>query len=460
MDDEKAKLYQRIVHQGNDHFILSRMKLHGFWPASEGLPNDPPAETAERAAVEKELAELRQKHSIVKDPEKALAAERKRRWEESKKRRAERKAQRAAEAKARRELDVELRKRTLVHAGPRVSAGLQDTMSQEAELTRRGLPVLSRGEELAAAMGISIAKLRWLTYHRQGAAVVHYHRYAIAKKTGGVRAISAPKKALATAQQWILANILAKLSPEPTAHGFIPGRSIVTNASQHVGKQVVINLDLRDFFPTLTFPRVKGLFRALGYSEHLATVLALLTTEPPRVETEHAGKVYHVALGERVLPQGACTSPAITNAACLRLDRRLAGLAKKHQFTFTRYADDLTFSGDDPAAVGKLLKSVRSILAAEGFVLHPKKTRVMRRASRQEVTGVTVNERPTIDRRQIRELRAILHNAARFGLESQNREKRTNFAAHLRGRVAFVSMVDPERGAKLQTALVRALERP
>jgi RNA-directed DNA polymerase len=410
--------------------------------------------------VEKELAELRQQHSIVKDPEKALAQERKRRWDESKKRRAERKVQRAAEAKARREVDVELRKRTVVHAGPRVSAGLQDTMSQEGELQRRGLPVLAKGEELAAAMGIPIAKLRWLTYHRQGAAVVHYHRYAIAKKTGGVRAISAPKKALATAQQWILANILAKLSPEPTAHGFIPGRSIVTNATQHVGKRVVINLDLRDFFPTLTFPRVKGLFRALGYSEHLATVLALLTTEPPRVATEYAGKVYHVSLGERVLPQGACTSPAITNAACLRLDRRLAGLAKKHQFAFTRYADDLTFSGDEPQAVGKLLKSVRSILAAEGFVVHPTKTRVMRRANHQEVTGVTVNQRPTVSRRQIRELRAILHNAARFGLESQNREKRPNFAAHLRGRVAFISMVDPERGQKLAGALARALERP
>jgi len=459
MDDAKAKLYQRIVHQANNHFVLSRMKLHGFWPAGQGLPEDPPDEAAERAAVEKELQELRQQHSIVKDPEKALAQERKRRWEESKKRRAERKAQRAAEAKAARELHEELRQKTVIHAGPQVSAGLQDTFSNEAELTRRGLPLLSRGEELAQAMGITIAKLRWLTYHRQGAAVVHYHRYSIAKKTGGARAISAPKRALADAQQWILAHILSKLAVEPQAHGFVPGRSIVSNAVEHVGKKVVINLDLRDFFPTFTFPRVKGLFRALGYSEHLATVLGLLTTEPPRVATEHAGKVYHVALGQRVLPQGACTSPAITNAACLRLDRRLAGLARRQGFQFTRYADDLTLSGDEPAAVGKLLASVRSILLAEGFVLHPRKTRVMRRASRQEVTGVTVNQRPTISRREVRELRAILHNGARHGLESQNREHRANFAAHLRGRVAFISMVDPERGKQLQQALARALAR-
>src|SRR5207247_6023375 len=126
-------------------------------------------------------------------------------------------------------------------------------------------------------------------------------------------------------------------------------------------------------------------------SEHVATVLGLLCTEPPRVAAEVDGKVYHVALGERVLPQGACTSPAITNALCRRLDRRLAGLAKRHGFTYTRYADDLTFSGDNGRAVGRLLRSVRSILEAEGFTEDPRKTKGMRRAGRQEVTGVSGN---------------------------------------------------------------------
>src|SRR5439155_13747971 len=105
------------------------------------------------------------------------------------------------------------------------------------------------------------------------------------------------------------------------------------------------------------------------------------------------------ALGDRVLPQGACTSPAITNALCRRLDRRLRGLAARHGFAYTRYADDLTFSGDRPAAVGRLLKSVRTILEAEGLREHPRKTRVMRRGSRQGVTGVVVNARATVSRK-------------------------------------------------------------
>ena len=288
--------------------------------------------------------------------------------------------------------------------------------------------------------------------------MVHYHRYVIAKKTGGARCISAPKPALKKAQRWVLDQLLARLGVEPPAHGFVAGRSIVTNAALHVGRAVVINLDLREFFPSITFRRVKGLFHALGYGEQVATVLALLCTEPPRVAAELDGKVYHVALGQRVLPQGACTSPAITNALCRRLDRRLTGLARKHGFTYTRYADDLTFSGDNARAVGRLLRSVRSVVAAEGLTEHPRKTRVMRRANRQEVTGVTVNSRPTVAREEVRRLRAVLHNAARNGLESQNRDGHPDFAAYLRGKVEFACMVDPHRAPQLRSALERALQ--
>jgi hypothetical protein len=215
---------------------------------------------------------------------------------------------------------------------------------------------------------------------------------------------------------------------------------------------------MKDFFPSITFRRVKGLFRRLGYNEPVAILLALLCTEPPRVAAELGGKVYSIALSSRSLPQGACTSPAITNALCHRLDRRLTGLAARHGFTYTRYADDLTFSGDDVSAVGRLLKSIRSITGNEGFIEHPEKTRVMRRGGRQEVTGVTVNDRAAVSRREVRELRAILHNAARFGLESQNRNAHPDFAAFLRGRVAYVTMVDPSKKTALQEALARALE--
>ena len=459
-DDEKARLYRDVTRSASESAVLRRMQALGFWPKGEGLPPDPPEELAERARIEAELAELRREHARVKDPEAALAEERRRRWEESKARRAEARARRLQEQQGRRERWDRHRSSTLVHAGIGVSAGLQDDRSDEEALARRGLPVLHRAEELAGQIGIELGALRWLTYHRRSAAVVHYHRYEIAKKSGGVRCISAPKPALAWAQRWVFDHILRQLAPQPQAHGFVAGRSIVTNASPHAGRAVVVNLDLKDFFPSITFRRVKGLFRAIGYSEHLATVLALLCTEPPRVPATLDGKTRHIALGERVLPQGACTSPSITNALCRRLDRRLDGLARRHGFTYTRYADDLTFSGNRAGAVGRLLRSVRSILDSEGLTEHPTKTRVMRRGGRQEVTGLTVNDRPNLSRRELRTLRAILHNAACLGLESQNRENHPDFASHLRGRVEFACMVDPSRAPSYREALSRALRGP
>lgn len=458
-DDDKKKLYARISGT-NKHRVLERMRVHGFWPAGKGLPPPPPEEAEERKKIDAELEALRAKSSTKPaDVEAALREERKRRWEESKKKRSEKKKLREARAAERRAAWDKEKKGLLVHAGAGVSGGLQGLASDVEALTRRGLPVLHTPSELAAAIGITIGRLRWLTFHRGGATLVHYHRYGIPKKTGGIRAISAPKPALANAQRWVLAKILAGLATEPAAHGFVPGRSIVSNATPHVSKAVVVNLDLKDFFPTLTFARVEGLFESFGYGPAVATCLSLLCTEPPRVALDLDGRALSVALGARVLPQGACTSPAITNLVCRRLDRRLAGLAAKFGFAYTRYADDLTFSRDSGDGVGGLLHHVRAVLVDEGFVEHPKKTHVMRRGRRQEVTGVTVNAKASVSRAEVRELRAILHNAAKHGLASQNRQDHPHFAAYLRGRVAFVTMVDPAKREALTAALARALGR-
>lgn len=465
--NERDRLYKKITSDTAEALVLARMRLHGFWPASEPLPPDPPDEVAERARIEAEIARLGALRESAKDPKKALAEEHKRRIEESRKRRAELRARRTAEAEERRAAWREKKQSALVHAGLGVSAGLtaegtaEGTSRSELEaLTNRGLPVMHSAADVATRLGIPLSKLRWLTYHRAATALVHYHRYGIPKKLGGIRSISAPKPMLARAQRWIFVRILSRISSEPFAHGFVRGRSIASNAAPHVGRKVVINLDLKDFFPTITFGRVKGLFRSLGYIEPVATVLALLCTEPPRVAAEYRGRVYAVALGSRSLPQGACTSPAITNAICRRLDRRLAGLAARSGFTYTRYADDLTFSGDDTSTAGTLLATARLIATQEGFREHPDKTRVMRRGGRQEVTGVTVNDRPGPARSEVRKLRAILHNVQRFGLESQNREAHPDFAAYLRGRVAYIAMLDPVKRASLETALDRALAAP
>jgi retron-type reverse transcriptase len=460
-DDPKKRLYARIVRV-SPQVLIARMRLHGFWPTWQGLPAPPPAEVTERTAIEKELASLRAEpggKGSRADLEAALRDERKRRWEESKQRRAEKKKLRDARAAEKRAAWAQAKRGLVTYAGEGVSHGLAGLLGDEAALVARGLPVLHTPAELAAALGIPMGRLRWLTFHRGGAALVHYHRYGIPKKSGGMRAISAPKPALATAQQWVLANVLSKLAVEPQAHGFVPGRSIVSNATPHVGQRVVVNLDLKDFFPMLTFARVKGLFASFGYGSAVATCLALLCTEPPRVALEMDGRSLYVALGARVLPQGACTSPAITNLACRRLDRRLSGLGRRYGFEYTRYADDLTFSRDQGDGVGGLLRAVRTILEDEGLVEHPAKTHVMRRGRRQEVTGVTVNTKAGVARDEVRRLRAMLHNAAKHGLDSQNRDAHPSFAAYLRGRVAFVTMVDPSKKAQLEAALSRALAK-
>ncbi len=451
---EKAQLYQRIVRATPDAILLWRMQVHGFWPAGQPLPPDPPAEVAERDQLDKALADLRKQATTAADPAKALAEERKRRWEASKQRRAERRAARLAEAERRRAAWAATRAATVTYLGEGVSGGLADTAVDVARLSRFGLPVLRDGGDVAALLGVPIETLRWLTFHRRGATLVHYHRYDVAKRTGGVRCISAPKPKLAAAQQAVLSAVLARVPADDAAHGFVPGRSIVTNAAPHAGRAVVVNLDLRDFFPSVTFRRVKGLFHEFGYGEHVATVLALLCTEPPRVPATVDGKRYHVALGERVLPQGACTSPAVTNLLCRSFDRRLGGLARRYGFAYTRYADDLTFSSAEAGAdVGRLLRFVRRVIADEGFTEHPTKTRVMRASARQEVTGVTVNARPKLSRSDLRRLRAVLHNAAVGGLDGQNRDGRADFAAHVRGRVEYACMVDPSRAERWRAAL-------
>jgi RNA-directed DNA polymerase len=454
-DDEKKALYELITQQLDDATLLWRMRELGFWPENEPVPEESAANAEERAKLNAELTALRKLAQKALDPEKALAVERIRRWQESKKRRAIAKAEREAKRKARAQEYAAEKRATIVHAGDGVSAGLADRTSDVRKLG--ALPILHESADIAKAMGIELSELRWLTYHRRATAVVHYHRYDIPKKTGFTRAISAPKPMLAHAQRWILENILDKLSVEPDAHGFVRGRSIVTNAKPHVKRGVVINLDLRDFFPSITFRRVKGLFHKLGYSEHAATVLALICTEPPRAAAILDGKTWGVALGDRMLPQGACTSPAITNAICRRLDRRLRGLAARHAFVYTRYADDLTFSGDDRRKVGLLLSSVRSILTHEGFVEHAAKTHVMGRGRAQEVTGLVVNEKVALDRDDRRNLRALLYNAARHGLASQNREDRPEFERHVRGLVAFACMAEPDRAPKWQAMLDSAL---
>ena len=336
--------------------------------------------------------------------------------------------------------------------GRGVSGLMNDRIGEAVKLKSSDLPVLNTPAELASALSLTVPQLRWLCFHTEAATRIHYVQFEVPKKSGGTRTLSAPHAKLAAAQEWVLANILAKIPTEAPAHGFVPGRSTLTNALPHAGKDVVVNVDLEAFFPSIRFGRVRALFRHLGYSGAVATLLALLCTECPRKKVAYDGIVYFVAIGPRGLPQGACTSPAISNLIARKLDRRLTALMAKLGFAYTRYADDLTFSALPGLRekVAYLLARVRHICADEGFKLNPKKTRVQRPENRQSVTGLVVNVAPAVPRDVVRRIRAILHRARAEGLEPQNRDGHPNFLGWLEGMIAYIAMVKPNVAAGFQ----------
>jgi hypothetical protein len=329
-----------------------------------------------------------------------------------------------------------------------------DANHAEERAAENELPPLDSPQQLAEALGLTLVQLRWLAYHRDAATRIHYRRFVIPKRGGGERAIWAPLPKLKAAQHWILRNIVEKLPVHGAAHGFLPGRSTLSNAAAHTGARVVVKLDVKDFFPTVTLKRVKGIFRKAGYREQVATLLALICTEAPREVVEQDGQTYYVSLGPRCLPQGAPTSPALTNTLCLRLDRRISGLARRLGYRYTRYADDLTFSlptgHQGKPQLGTLIGQVRRIVEAEGFALHPDKTRIHRSGGRQQVTGLVVNGEaaPRVPRKLRRQLRAAIHNRSQGKPlpEGETIER-------LIGYAAYVHMTDAKLAAQLFAAL-------
>jgi hypothetical protein len=370
------------------------------------------------------------------------------------------KAEAAQRRALRREAWQAYRANHIVHLGDGVfwkDAGGPDRWDldhAEERAAENELPPLDSPQQLAEALGLSVARLRWLAYHRDAATHIHYRRFVIPKRGGGERAIWAPMPLLKAAQHWILRNVAEKLPVHGAAHGFLPGRSTLSNAAAHTDARIVLKMDVKDFFPTVTLARVKGIFRKAGYREQVATLLALLCTESPREVVESEGRTYYVSLGPRCLPQGAPTSPALTNTLCLRLDRRLSGLAARLGWRYTRYADDLTFSlpagHQGGPKTGTLMGLVKRVVEAEGFRLHPDKTRVHRRGGRQQVTGLVVNGGgpPRVPRALRRALRAAAHN-----LRRGKPLKEGETGARLAGYAAYVYMTDAELGAKLLASL-------
>jgi len=271
-----------------------------------------------------------------------------------------------------------------------------------------------------------------------------YHQFSIPKKRGGSRAILAPERRLMSVQRMLNHGLqsLYLCDPDPSVFGFvrndqhtIPAAPIVQNALPHVGKSYVLNIDLKDFFPSIRAHRVKELFLSerFGYNDSMATVLALLTT--------YKGH----------LPQGAPTSPIISNFICAPMDKALRKLAHEQNWVFTRYADDLTFSSAHVFS-DEAIAQIRSIVKEHQFLINDKKIRRKSNGRRQEVTGIVVNKKANINRKNIRDVRAMIHDVEKNGLAVAAAHHFKNssvvhandqqfFLNRLKGLVSFIGQV-------------------
>jgi len=337
------------------------------------------------------------------------------------------------------------------------------------------VPDLRTWAEVGELAGLSPTELAWLTEPRPLEPNVRHHHYVFrwqAKASGAWRLLEAPRPKLKAAQRALLHRVLDRVSVHDAAHGFVRGRSPLTFAAPHTGAAVVVRLDLADFFVSIRASRVFAIFESLGYPEDIARLLVRLTTAvtpeaqlqtlPRPVDSESVNARFEAIqlYRDRHMPQGAPTSPALANLAALGLDRRLAGVAKAFHARYTRYADDLAFSGDAELArkTGALIEMVRRTVREEGFELNVVKTRVMRASAQQRLTGLVINDGVGVARRDRKALEAILFNALRTGLDAQNREGHPHFLEQLRGRVAHVAHSDPRRAKRLVVLFERVLD--
>jgi retron-type reverse transcriptase len=450
------EMRKRVAEVGKTATITEEMIRLGFITSAD-LASNKLKEAEIKEVIEelqptlKELNEIQVKMAAYGSIEAMIKEIRSERIEMVKKRREERKIEKERNRVIRQEA-WELAKRTKApFLGVGVSSRLLFEGGDRAELVRRGLPELVTLSDIAEAMKLTTEDIVWLAYERSTTETDHYTRFEIPKRSGGSRLISSPKPKMRLAQSWINQNVLEKLTPSQYCYAFRPNLSIVDNATQHLGKSVIVKLDVKDFFPSITFNRVRGYFEHLGYNPGVSTVLALLCTDAPRVRITVKGHSQIVAVGARSLPQGACTSPALANLIASRLDARLAGLIESFsgQWSYTRYADDLTFSTTEPEAeIGQLIAAVNHIAKDENFEIKSEKTRIMRSPRRQSVTGLIVGDEVRIPKATIKKMRALFHNIETKGKDVVSEELGKDAMNVAHGYWAYLHMVSPTQANK------------
>lgn len=256
----------------------------------------------------------------------------------------------------------------------------------------------------------------------------YYHRIDMNKKTGGVRHIESPIRELKAIQRWVLRNILDKLSPSIYSTGFVRGTSILSNAKAHEGNQYILNLDLKNFFTNVKAGSVYTVFRNIGYSKEVSFFLTSFCTKGG------------------YLPQGAPTSPSLSNLVCLKLDYRIAMYCKKRALTYTRYADDICISGNKHLTIRKVYLFIKGIIQSEGFEINHEKKRLLGPRVRREVTGLTVTPKVTIGKSDYCKYRKRVHDLAKLPEDREREFYPTHIA---QGIISFVRFIDEKKGERL-----------
>ncbi len=328
------------------------------------------------------------------------------------------------------------------------------------------IPVIQNVHDLARWLGISgqecaFLAAPWRPRERRSLRFENYRQIWVQRKNRTPRLIEAPLPRLKAVQQRILQGILKHIPPHSAAHGFLAGRNTRSHVNEHLGKACVVKMDVQDFFPSIRRARVFRVFYSAGYPEAVAGTLAnLCTTHTPEnvcmEAAAHCSAAYapirRRQLWERHLPQGAPTSPALANLCCFPLDCRLAGLAKRFGGSYSRYADDLLFSGgaDFKKDAQRLQNQVAVILLEEGLAAAHRKSRIMPESTRQIATSIVLNVHANLSRKDRDALKALLHNCVTKGPASQNRDAHPDFQAYLLGKLSHLSYLNPASGEKLR----------
>jgi len=319
------------------------------------------------------------------------------------------------------------------------------------------LPQFDSLPDLAYWLGLSTNQLTWLAdlmrIDRDAPEKYkHYHYSFVQKRRGGTRLIESPKSLLKRVQRQINSRLLSKVDVHSAAHGFRQHRNCLTHAENHTNQSYLFSFDLAHYFHSIDWYCVYKIYRSLGYAHEISQYLSGLCTHrlnAPQSMLNGLDDEQLRRINKRHLPQGAPTSPALSNLVMRNLDKRLAGLANSLDLNYSRYADDLAFSGNKHRDWRFLEPLIGSICLEEGFELNYRKSRIARSHQRQKLTGVIVNKHTNIDRRYYDRVKAILTNCLRHGIEDQNIERHDNFQAHLLGCIMFINSLNKRRGEKL-----------